>query len=179
MTAVSSQNYFDIFGLPESFDIDSADLAQRYRDLQRAVHPDRFANASDRDRREAMQMAANINEAFQTLKSPLQRARYILQLKGVSFDDQKDTSFDSAFLIEQIELRETLAEVKNNPDALTRLNALMQDINDRISAMQNELASALNAEDLEQAKALVHKLQFLHKLRIESENLEADLADAL
>jgi molecular chaperone HscB len=179
MTAVSSQNHFDIFGLPVSFDIDTASLAERYRELQRAAHPDRFANASDRERREAVQQAANINEAFQTLKSPLQRARYILQLKGVSFDDQKDTSYDTAFLMEQIELREALAEVKDNPNALSRLNDLMQDINVRINTMQSELATALSGDDLDQAKALVHKLQFLHKLRIESENLEAELADAL
>lgn len=179
MTAVSPQNHFDIFGLPVSFDIDTASLAERYRELQRAAHPDRFANASDRERREAVQQAANINEAFQTLKSPLQRARYILQLKGVSFDDQKDTSYDTAFLMEQIELREALAEVKDNPNALSRLNDLMQDINVRINTMQSELATALSGDDLDQAKALVHKLQFLHKLRIESENLEAELADAL
>jgi len=179
MTAASSRNHFDLFGLPVSFDVDTADLAERYRELQRVVHPDRFANASDRERREAMQMAANINEAFQTLKSPLQRARYLLQLKGVDFDDQKDTSFDAEFLMEQIELREALAEVKDNPDALTRLNELMQDINARVSAMQGELAITLGSEELEQAKSLVHKLQFLHKLRIESENLEAELADAL
>ena len=55
----------------------------------------------------------------------------------------------------------------------------MQDINVRINTMQSELATALSGDDLDQAKALVHKLQFLHKLRIESENLEAELADAL
>lgn len=179
MTAASSQNHFDIFDLPVTFDIDTAVLADRYRELQRAVHPDRFANASDRERRQAVQQAANINEAFQTLKSPLQRARYILQLRGVRFDDQKDTSYDTTFLMEQIELREALAEIKNDPNALTKLNDLMQDINARFTAMQSELATALSNDDLEPAKALVHKLQFLHKLRIESENLEAELADAL
>ena len=179
MTAASSLNYFELFGLPVVFDIDTAFLAGRYRELQRVVHPDRFANATDRERREAVQQAANINEAYQTLKSPLQRGRYILQLKGVSFNDEKDTNYDTAFLMEQIELRELLAEVKHDPNALTRLNELMQDITARINAMQDELATALNGDDLDQAKALVHKLQFLHKLRIESENLEAELADAL
>ena len=179
MTAASSQNYFDIFDLPVTFDIDSAMLAERYRELQRTVHPDRFANATDRERREAVQRAANINEAFQTLKSPLQRARYILQLKGVQFDDQKDTSFDPEFLLEQIEFREALAMLKDNPDALLRLNALMQQINARTTAMHDQLATALSGEDLAQAKSLVHKLQFLHRLRVEGENLEAELADAL
>lgn len=179
MTASGSQNYFEIFGLPVSFDVDSENLAERYRALQKAAHPDRHASGSDRDRRQAMQMAANINEAFQTLKSPLLRARYMLQLKGIDFDDQKDTSFDTEFLMEQIELREALAEVKNDPDALTRLNSLMQDIHARIGTMQGELAKALASDDLAPAKALVHKLQFLHKLLVESENLEAELADAL
>lgn len=179
MTAASLHNHFDIFGLPVSFDVDSTALAERYRELQRAVHPDRFANATDRERREAVQRAANINEAFQTLKSPLQRARYLLQLKGVQFDDQKDTSFEPEFLMEQIELREALSEIKDNPDALLRLNELMQDINTRIVALQDNMANALRGNELEQAKALVHKLQFLHKVRIESENLEAELADAL
>ena len=165
--------------MPVSFDVDSTALAERYRELQRAVHPDRFANATDRERREAVQRAANINEAFQTLKSPLQRARYLLQLKGVQFDDQKDTSFEPEFLMEQIELREALSEIKDNPDALLRLNELMQDINTRIVALQDNMANALRGNELEQAKALVHKLQFLHKVRIESENLEAELADAL
>lgn len=179
MTAAGAQNYFDIFGLPVSFDIDTAALAETYRELQRAVHPDRFSNASDRDRRVAVSRAANINEAFHTLKSPLQRARYILQLRGVDFDDQKDTSFDSEFLMEQIELREALANLKHDPEALTRLNELMQDIDGRILSMQSELANGLNCEQLDTAKALVHKLQFLYKLRSESENLEAELADAL
>ena len=179
MTAVSVQNFFDIFDLPVSFDIDTTALAERYRELQRIAHPDRFANASDRERREAVQQAANINEAFQTLKSPLQRARYILQLKGVGFDDEKDTTYDSAFLMEQIEFREALAEIKHNPDALLRLNELMLDITHRIDAMLRELANAIHTDDLKQAKTLLHKLQFLHKLRIESENLEAELADAL
>lgn len=179
MAAERSQNFFEIFDLPATFDIDTVALAERYRDLQRSVHPDRFASAPDRERREAVQRAANINEAFQTLKSPLQRARYILLLKGISFDDEKDTTYDSAFLMEQIELREALAEVKHNPDALLKLNELMQDIHQRVDAMLNELATALNKDQLHQAKSLVHKLQFLHKLRIESENLEAELADAL
>ena len=179
MTAASSRNHFAIFDLPVSYEIDVTALAERYRELQRAVHPDRFANASERERREAVQRAADINEAFQTLKSPLQRARYLLQLKGVQFDDQKDTNFDTEFLMEQIELREALAEVKDDPNALSRLNTLMMDINARITAMQMDVGKALSNDDLEQGKALVHKLQFLHKLRIESENLEAELADAL
>ena len=105
-----TQNHFELFGLPVAFDVDAQQLAERYRELQRILHPDRYANASDRERRLSIQHAAQVNEAFQTLKSSLRRARYLLQLKGVEFDDEKETHLDPAFLMEQMELREALAD---------------------------------------------------------------------
>ncbi|OAD23046.1 co-chaperone HscB, partial [Candidatus Thiomargarita nelsonii] len=98
-------NHFEIFELPVSFDINKDTLAQRYRDLQRAVHPDKYANAPDRERRLAMQKTVQINEAFQTLKNPLTRAGYLLQLQGI---DQNDGIMDGEFLMTQMDLREEL-----------------------------------------------------------------------
>jgi len=66
-------NYFEVFDLPVSFDIDTDTIAERYRDLQRVVHPDKYVNAPDRERRLAMEKATQVNEAFQTLKNPLSR----------------------------------------------------------------------------------------------------------
>ncbi len=179
MNAGLSQNYFEIFGLPEDFNIDSLQLADHYRELQKTVHPDRFANASDRDRRLAMQQAAHVNEAYHTLKSPLKRARYMLQLRGVEFDDEKETTLDPAFLMEQMELREALAEVKSTPDPFTTLGDILADIEKRISAMLKEFVEKVAAGDLQKAKSIVQKLQFLEKLKTETEGLEADLADAI
>ena len=70
-----TQNHFELFGFPLVFDIDQTQLAERYRELQRSLHPDRFANASEQERRVSVQKAAQVNEAFQTLKAPLARAR--------------------------------------------------------------------------------------------------------
>ena len=106
----TTQNFFELFGLPVSFEVDIQQLSERYRDLQRAVHPDKFANASDRERRLAVEKAAQINEAFQTLKSPMNRARYMLEIRGVDFDNERDTHLDPMFLMEQMELREALGE---------------------------------------------------------------------
>lgn len=172
-----SQNYFEIFALPVTFEIDPQQLAGRYRELQRTVHPDKFANASDRDRRLAVQQAALINEAFHVLKFPLKRARYLLQLKGIEFDDERETTFAPEFLMEQIELRETLGGVKEQPDALASLNNLMQDIENRIGKMVKALAEFIKQDDLDQAKAQIHKLQFLEKLKSECESLEEELVD--
>jgi len=179
MSSDSSQNYFEIFGLPVDFKLDTVVLTERYRELQKAVHPDKFANASDRDRRLAVQQAALINEALETLKFPLKRARYILQLHGVGFDDEKETTQDPTFLMEQMELRESLAEIRQNDDPFSALNKLMQDIHAKQDIMTDQIVTLLESQDYQPAKSQVQKLQFLEKLRIECENLEQDLADAI
>jgi len=173
-----TQNHFELFGLPVAFDVDAHQLAERYRELQRTLHPDRYANASDRERRLSIQHAAQVNEAFQTLKSPLRRARYLLQQKGIEFDDEKETHLDPAFLMEQMELREALAEIRATADPLTSLTDIMADINARQQLMEDQLRQ-LFAEDSEttrqQAKQLVQKMQFLIRLREEAEELEEEL----
>ena len=173
-----TQNHFELFGLPVAYDVDAHQLAERYRELQRALHPDRYANATDRERRLSIQHAAQVNEAFQTLKSSLRRARYLLQLKGIEFDDEKETHLDPTFLMEQMELREALTEVKTNADPLSSLNDIMADINARQQAMEGQLQQ-LFAEDSDearqQAKQLVQKLQFLIRLQQEAEEMEEEL----
>ena len=179
MSGSLSQNYFEIFGLPVDFHLNTQELTERYRELQKAVHPDRFANASDRDRRLAVQQAANINEAYSVLKSPLKRARYQLVLAGVNFDDEKETTQDPEFLMEQMELRESVAVVRELDDSFTELANLMQSIEQKKTNMIDALASLIEEKKYLDAKTLVQKLQFLEKLLLECENLEQDLVDAL
>jgi len=179
MSVSLSQNYFEIFGLPVGFHLNIPDLTERYRELQKTVHPDRFANASDRDRRLAVQHAANINEAFSILKSPIKRARYLLIIAGVTFDDEKETTQDPEFLMEQIELRESVAAVRELDDPFSGLASLMQTVEQKKSKMIDILVRQIDAEEYTEAKNQVQKLQFLEKLLLECENLEQDLADAL
>ena len=173
----TTQNFFELFGLPVSFEVDTQQLSERYRDLQRAVHPDKFANASDRERRMAVEKAAQINEAFQTLKTPMNRARYMLELRGVDFDTERDTHLDPMFLMEQMELREALGEVKSAADPVAALGKSMDDIRKRHKAMINELADILGDESkTDEGKQAVQKLQFLNKLQQEAEAIEEELA---
>lgn len=181
---VQTQTHFELFELPVSFDLDLQDLSQRYRQLQSAVHPDKFVNASDYERRLSVEKAASINDAYQILKSPQQRARYMLELQSVSFDDEKDIALDPAFLMEQIELREALGELTQKQDPLASLNKIMADIKQRITNVLNDIREQLILGQLDEAqksnvKQLVHKMQFLNKLQQEAEYQEENLLDII
>ena len=92
-------------------------LAVRYRDLQAAVHPDRFVNATDAEKRIAMTRTVEINDAYTILKDPVRRAMYLLSLKGIDGLDEKNTAMPMDFLMEQVEWREALADARCEGDA--------------------------------------------------------------
>jgi len=145
------------------------------------VHPDRFASASDQERRVAMQQAAQINEGYRVLNDALARARYLLELRGHRFDDERNTHQDPAFLMEQMELREALEDVRGQTDPFAALSAIMERIDGRLDALVDELGTALatDADISEQALAAIRRMQFFRKLAQEAEALEADLEDEL
>ena len=178
MHPAPGKNHFELFGLPATFDIDTDELAVRYRELQRRVHPDKFANASDQERRLSMQMTTMVNEAFQTLKDPVWRGRYLLSLRGVDLDDETDTTMDPAFLMEQMELREELEEVRqaDNPHKqLAELaNRIEQRLQDKIGQFRRTFADTTPG-GTGKARNAVREMQFLEKMRREIDNLEEEL----
>ncbi|MBI3546968.1 MAG: co-chaperone HscB [Gammaproteobacteria bacterium] len=178
MQQAPGKNYFELFGLPVSFELDVNNLAARYRDLQRHVHPDKFANASDTERRLSLQMAGLINEAFQTLKDPVQRGRYLLSLRGVDLGEETDTAMDPVFLMQQMEWRENLDEVRQTKNPHKQLVQLANQIEKRMQESIGRFRSAFSAETpegLKQARNLVREMQFLGKMRQEIDSLEEEL----
>src|SRR5437660_915259 len=122
-----NQDHFELFGLPARFAVDAAALELRYRELQREVHPDRFAAAPELERRASMQLATRVNEAYQTLKSPLRRAVYILRLRGVDPEFETNTAMPPEFLMEQMSWRERIEARSGNPEALARLRGALSE----------------------------------------------------
>jgi molecular chaperone HscB len=182
MAADLSSSYFQLFGLPRDFGIDTAQLDSRYRELQRIVHPDRYVNASDQERRLAMQQATRINEGYQTLKDPLRRGRYLLELGGFVFSDQHHTTRDPEFLIRQMELREALGAVKSAGDPLAVLAGLIHGISDDFAALTGELQVQFTGGDCSDPQAAADtlmKMQFFRRLQEEALELEAALEDEL
>jgi len=173
-----SQSYFELFGLAEGFEVDLKALSSRYQSLQKALHPDKFVNAAERERRISLQQAAQVNSAFQTLKDPLARARYLLELKGLLVDDEQATIRDIEFLEQQIELREELADIRDASDPLTSLLDFMNQVEQTVKACINKLKKNFAVADvaaLQQCQMIVHQLQFLYRLRQEAETLEEEL----
>ena len=182
MAAESSTTHFELFGLPQSFALDSELLDQSYRALVRSVHPDRFVNASDQERRISMQQATQINEGYQVLKDPLKRGRYLLELDGRVHDDERNTTSDTPFLMEQMELREALAEVRNSEDVFAALARIMDRIATDIDRLVGELQVLFGNADkdsLDAAADALTKMQFFRRLQEEAGEIEADLEDEL
>lgn len=175
MQAGLGKNYFELFGLPVTFDVDVADLASRYRELQRRFHPDRFASATETERRLSLQMTAQLNAAYQTLRDVVARGRYLLALQGIDTGEDTDTAMDPGFLMEQMELRETLDEARSASNQGERLGALHQHVDDLFEARSADLRGCFSqATDEARGKArnLVREMQFLQKLVHEIEELE-------
>ena len=116
-----SSNFFDIFSIPVAWDIDINGLGIRYRALQQEFHPDRYATKTDVEKRLAVQSASLINQAFDTLKSPLKRAQYLLELNSVDANQEAHITTDAGFLMQQIELREALSGVSEKQDPWGRI----------------------------------------------------------
>jgi len=101
---------FELFGLTERFEIDLAALDAKWKQLQGAAHPDRFATETAAAQRIAMQWAVRINEAYRRLKNPLTRAAYLCALHGVDLEAESNTAMPPAFLMQQMEWRDALSE---------------------------------------------------------------------
>jgi molecular chaperone HscB len=135
------------------------------------VHPDRFASAGDAERRASMQWTTRVNEAYRTLRSPVQRARYLLELEGVDVAFETNTAMPPDFLMRQMELREALEAAGDARDA-DALDALRASLRADKLELERALAEAIDARgDLTGAAGLTRKLMFLDKL-----DAEIDLA---
>ncbi|WP_079433531.1 Fe-S protein assembly co-chaperone HscB [Zoogloea sp. LCSB751] len=161
------QDFFELFGLEPRFAVDLDRLEQAYLEMQGRVHPDRFAHLSDAEKRLSMQWATRANEAFRTLKSPLARGQYLLELKGVDPAFETNTAMSAEFLMEQMEWREALQEAREAAD-----EDVLDDLSRRIRRDTKALVEQLEAEfdtagDLEAAADTVRRLKFLEKLQHE------------
>src|SRR5947208_12395215 len=169
--ASTSSSHFDLFGLTPRFQLDAVALERAYREIQARVHPDRFAHAGDAERRASLQWTTRVNEAYRTLKDPLQRARHLLELRGVDIAFETNTAMPADFLVQQMALRESLEEAVEAKDAAS-LDSLRKGLVEEKSKLEKQLGESIDAKnDYAGAAGLVRKLMFLDRL-----DSEIDLA---
>ncbi|WP_137885018.1 co-chaperone HscB [Pseudomonas sp. 2FE] len=168
--------HFALFDLQPSFRLNLEQLAARYRELARSVHPDRFADASEREQRLALEHSASLNEAYQTLKNAPQRARYLLALRGRELPLEV-TVQDPEFLLQQMHWREELEDLQDSADLTgvatfkRRLKIAQDELNESFAACWDDAARR------EEAERLMRRMQFLDKLGYEVRQLEERLDD--
>jgi molecular chaperone HscB len=174
--SLASLNFFEIFSLPASFQVDVSSLEAQYRKLQAEYHPDRFSCAADSERVQALQLASLINDAYETLKSPLKRAAYLLSLTGVDPEEHNQGHLDGSFLIRQMEMREDLENLASEEN-LAGLDKLKVGTEREKDSVLDQFESSFNAGELSNSKSLYNQLQFLFKLLEEINRVEEKLLD--
>lgn len=111
-----------------------------------------------------MQWTTRVNEAYRTLKSPVQRAKYLLELNGVDVAFETSTAMPEDFLMEQLELRQKLDEARD----VATLGLIRKNLASEKQAIESRIAESIDAKhDYETSKNLVRKLMFLEKLGAE------------
>ncbi|MBZ6071106.1 co-chaperone HscB [Aeromonas schubertii] len=170
-------NHFELFGLVPGFPLDGAALAETYRRLQSQFHPDRFAAAPEGERLAAVSRAALINEAYAVLKSPLRRAEYLLSLQGHDIRGESRTLQDTAFLMQQLEWREALEDLRAAEEPEGAIDAFRREIKGEHKGLMGRLEHQLEEGAWESAADTVRKLKFVDKMLEELERLEDSLLE--
>lgn len=153
-----TQNYFELFNLPEKFQIDSVKLQENYRSIQKEIHPDRFATSTENEKTQSMIKSTQVNDAYQTLKSTTKRAKYILSLhKSV-----EKITLPPDFLMQQMEWEEHLEDIEKNKSALDQFKLA---INKKYKEYSLLLSKQIdNDQNWNEAAITIDKLYFVEKL---------------
>jgi molecular chaperone HscB len=108
-------DYFAFLGFPRKLHLDAADLEQRFRALSRQFHPDFFFNATPAERRASLERSSYLNDAYRTLRQPIARVEYLLQLEGLAARSPEEASkqVPPALLEEVFALNEELDEIRD------------------------------------------------------------------
>src|SRR3954463_1120535 len=143
--ALTSSNHFELFGLSPAFALDKELLEKAYRDIQSQVHPDRFARSGDAERRASLEWTTRVNEAYRTLKNPVQRAKHLLELHGVDVAFETNTQMPTDFLLRQLDMRENLEGAVGQKDS-SFLDRLKQKLASQAERLEAQLGETIDAK---------------------------------
>jgi molecular chaperone HscB len=161
-------DYFALFQLKPQFKIDRQALESAYLTVQQKVHPDMHAQASDSDKRVSMQLSALANSAYRTLMNPIQRGLYMCGRNGVDPQLETNTAMPAQFLMQQMEWREALDDVRDQPSKLDDLYKEVEQT--RVNLLKEVEAAIDESHDFELAAKQLRALLFIDKFSAELED---------
>jgi molecular chaperone HscB len=146
---------FGVLGLPARYTIDLPAAENAYKELSRQVHPDRFATADPRARRAALARTVQLNQAWRTIKDPIQRAEYLLLRAGIDVGEKKSGAGEDgkgthkvaappAFLLEILELNDELTGARRAGDTV-KVAFMVEEMRARARGAMQTIGEALDA----------------------------------
>lgn len=157
------QSYFDLFALPEAYQVDLKILERKYFDLQRLLHPDRFVGKTGAEKFAAQSRAVEVNQAYDALRNPLKRAEYILSRQGIAVAGDNKTVNDPEVLMEAMAQREALLDAAT-PAALSSLE---QKADGDVADLEKKIAECFAGGNYAGAAQIALKLKYLYKFKEE------------
>jgi molecular chaperone HscB len=166
-------DYFELYGLPLSFNPDLKLVKQKFYELSKKYHPDFFINQSDEKQQEVLELSTLNNKAFQVLNDPQKRIHYILSLKGL-LEEGENYKLPQSFLMEMMEVNEALMDLQFDPDE-ARMSQVKEEIDNIEASLHQELESLAAAYDHQDSDAqettllsikdLYYRSKYLYRIR--------------
>ncbi|MDN3585020.1 Fe-S protein assembly co-chaperone HscB [Mucilaginibacter flavus] len=133
-------NYFEFYGITESFDVEAATLKKKFYELSKLYHPDFYAGEDEAKQQEILELSTLNNKAYQVLTDPARRMEYILKLHDLVSEGAKP-QLPSDFLMEMMDINERLMEAEDAGELgkiSTEVLAFESDINDQLLKLTHD-----------------------------------------
>jgi molecular chaperone HscB len=167
---------FATLGAERRYDLDLDALEKRHRELSRALHPDKFAQAGASERRAALEKAASVNEAWRIVRDPIRRAEALFELEGIAVGETREPPPDPDFLMEMLEMREALSEARAKKD-LEAVRKAGREIASRRARVGTQLAVGFErGGDFAKLVPLLGELRFYRRFLEEVSAIEDEAA---
>jgi len=172
-----SSNYFELYDLEVTFEVDVAELGKKHRQLMALYHPDKHSQSDAVTKSHAMQMSATINESYRILKRPLTRAGHLLELVGIDSKADNETSSDTDFLMQQMMLRESIEGAQSTADPFVVLEQAQAQATEAQDALFAIFARSYTEKKYEHAREAYVKLSFFTRLQGQIDKQARELED--
>jgi molecular chaperone HscB len=170
-------DYYELLGVPRSLHLSLDALQQRYYELSRQLHPDRFMQKPEAERQRALDKSSALNDAYRTLKEPIKRAQYLLALEGFDVGEQRSKDVPPELLEEVFELNMALEELRGGDDsarpqieqAEKNFTSMLAETDRQLETLFGEYDAAPSRDPLVQIRNVLNRRKYIQNLVSEVE----------